>query len=132
MHSLTVVPLGCSLILNLSRLRDSKPVAFLVPYLSIILMALLMRQAQSKEVDPICTYGNHTECATFSITSLGHLAIILGHTWLTEHNPEVNWCSGEVSMTRCPESCGVKPVREGDRIFPRAVYIFMPLSTHKV
>src|SRR3979490_3149819 len=63
-----------------------------------------------EEVDLICTYGNHTECATFSITSLGHLAIILGHTWLTEHNPEVNWHSGEVSMTRCPESCGVKPV----------------------
>src|SRR3979490_3075309 len=65
-----------------------------------------------EEVDLICTYGNHTECATFSITSLGHLAIILGHTWLTEHNPEVNWHSGEVSMTHCPESCGVKPVRK--------------------
>src|SRR3979490_902645 len=58
-----------------------------------------------EEVDLICTYGNHTEHATFSITSLGHLAIILGHTWLTEHNPEVNWRSGEISMTRCPESC---------------------------
>src|SRR3979490_395784 len=63
-----------------------------------------------EEVYLICTYGNHTERATFSITSLGHLAIILGHTWLTEHNPEVNWSSGEVSMTHCPESCGVKPV----------------------
>src|SRR3979490_479844 len=62
------------------------------------------------EVDLICAYGNHTEYATFSVTSLGHLAIILGHTWLTEHNPEVNRCSGEVKMTCCPESCGVKPV----------------------
>ena len=56
-----------------------------------------------EEVDLICAYGNHTEHATFSVTSLVHLAIILGHTWLTEHNPEVNWHSGEVRMTRCPE-----------------------------
>src|SRR3979490_2241724 len=48
-----------------------------------------------EEVDLICAYRNHTERATFSVTSLGHLAIILGHTWLTEHNPEVDWCSGE-------------------------------------
>src|SRR3979490_2479193 len=58
-----------------------------------------------EEVDLICTYGNHTEHATFSITSLGHLAIILGHTWLTEHNSEVNWRSGEVSKTPCPKHC---------------------------
>src|SRR3979490_3031757 len=51
-----------------------------------------------EEVDLICAYGNHTEHTTFSITSLGHLAIILGHTWLTEQNPEVNWHSGEVRM----------------------------------
>src|SRR3979490_179666 len=63
-----------------------------------------------EEVDLICTYGDHTEQATFSATSLGPLAIILGHTWLTEHNPEVNWRTGEVKMTYCPEPCGIKPV----------------------
>ena len=30
-------------------------------------------------------------------------------------------------------SCGtMEYTREGDRIFPRAIYIFIPLSTHKV
>jgi hypothetical protein len=63
-----------------------------------------------EEVDLICTYGDHTECATFSVTSLGHLAIILGHTWVVKHNPEVDWHIGEVKMTCCPESCSVKPI----------------------
>ena len=40
-----------------------------------------------EEVDLICTFGDHTEHATFLVTRLGRLAIILGHTWLVEHNP---------------------------------------------
>ena len=60
-------------------------------------------------MDLICTFGNHTEHATFSITSLGQLAIILGHTWLVEHDPEVDWRTGDVNITHCPESCGVRP-----------------------
>ena len=62
-----------------------------------------------EEVDLICTFGNHTEHATYSVTSLGRLAIILGHTWLVEHNPEVDWCTGNIKMTYCPESCGMRP-----------------------
>ena len=60
-----------------------------------------------EEVDLICTFGDHTERATLLVTSIGQLAIILGHPWLVEHNPEVNWRTGEVKMTRCPESCGM-------------------------
>ena len=63
-----------------------------------------------EEVDLICTFGNHTERATFSVTSLGQLAIILGHTWLVEHNPEIDWCTGNIRMTCCPKSCGMRPV----------------------
>ena len=63
-----------------------------------------------EEVELICTYGDHTEHATFLVTSLGSLSIILGHTWLVKHNPDVNWHTGQVKMTQCPESCGVKPI----------------------
>jgi len=31
--------------------------------------------------------------------------MILGLPWLQEHNPEVNWVTGEVKMSRCPEKC---------------------------
>jgi len=31
--------------------------------------------------------------------------MILGLPWLWEHNPEINWSSGEVKMSRCLEKC---------------------------
>jgi len=34
--------------------------------------------------------------------------------WLEHHNPEIDWKTGEVKMTRCPEECGKqwRPVQE--------------------
>ena len=32
--------------------------------------------------------------------------IVLGHTWLAEHNPDINWRTGEVKLTQCPNYCG--------------------------
>jgi len=31
--------------------------------------------------------------------------MILGYTWLKDHNPEVNWQTGEVQMNCCPPRC---------------------------
>ena len=30
----------------------------------------------------------------------------LGMPWLARHNPEIDWRTGEVKMTRCLEECG--------------------------
>ena len=38
------------------------------------------------------------------------MGIILGHTWLIKHNPEIDWQTGEVKMSCCPNSCGNRPV----------------------
>ena len=35
-------------------------------------------------------------------------SIILGISWLACHNPEIDWKTGEVQMTRCPDECGKK------------------------
>ena len=32
--------------------------------------------------------------------------VILGMLWLACHNPEIDWRTEEVKMTRCPEKCG--------------------------
>ena len=32
--------------------------------------------------------------------------VILRMPWLACHNPEINWRTREVKMTRCPEECG--------------------------
>ena len=37
-----------------------------------------------KEANLICTFRDHSERATFLVTSLGSMGIILGHTWLIE------------------------------------------------
>ena len=32
----------------------------------------------------------------------------IGIPWLGRHNPEIDWKTGEVKMTRCPDKCGKK------------------------
>ena len=32
--------------------------------------------------------------------------------WLHKHNPEVDWETGKVEMTRCPQECNVSERRE--------------------
>ena len=33
-------------------------------------------------------------------------SVILGMPWLGHHNPEIDWKTGKIKMTRCPEECG--------------------------
>ena len=49
---------------------------------------------------------------TFHIMSIGWTTIILGHTWLMEHNPKIDWCTREVTMTYCPSSCRTRTTPE--------------------
>ena len=56
-------------------------------------------------VDVVLRYNDHSERAPFAVTSLGKQKMILGYTWLREHNPEVDWQSGTVKMSRCPARC---------------------------
>jgi len=56
-------------------------------------------------VDLILRYWNHLEQTLFAVTGLGKQKLILGHSWLWKHNPEINWVTGEVKMSRCPPRC---------------------------
>jgi len=40
------------------------------------------------------------------VCDLGKTEVILDMPWLAAHNPEINWETGEVKMTRCPPLCG--------------------------
>jgi hypothetical protein len=55
--------------------------------------------------EAVLQFRDHSEWATFAVTGLGKQDIILGLTWLREHNPEVDWQSNEVKMSRCPNHC---------------------------
>src|SRR5882724_11703157 len=36
---------------------------------------------------------------------ISQTTVILGHTWLMEHNPDIYWCMGDIHMTRCLATC---------------------------
>jgi len=59
----------------------------------------------SEVVELIIRYENHSERALFAVTGLGRQNLILGITWLREHNPEIDWRTGKVEMTRCLPRC---------------------------
>ena len=60
-------------------------------------------------------YKNHVERMKMDICDLGKTEVILGMPWLQAYNPEINWETGEVKMTRCPPLCGGNKRREEKR-----------------
>ena len=50
-------------------------------------------------------YLGHREELTAEVTNLGKNSLILGYTWLQKHNPSIDWRSGVIKFTRCPQSC---------------------------
>jgi len=53
-------------------------------------------------------YKDHMERMRMNVCDLGKTEVILGMPWLAAHNPEINWETGEVKMTKCPPLCGRK------------------------
>jgi len=58
-------------------------------------------------------YKGHIERMRMDVCDLGKTEVILGMPWLVAHNPEINWETGEVKMTRCPPLCGGKSQKRG-------------------
>src|SRR3979490_184533 len=56
--------------------------------------------ALSEVADVTLRYNGHSEQALFAVTQLGSQQMILGFTWLKEHNPEVNWQTKSIKMSR--------------------------------
>ena len=51
-------------------------------------------------------YQGHREKMEIDVIKGQKWMVILGMLWLAYHNPEIDWRTGEVKMTRCPEECG--------------------------
>src|SRR5260221_9710632 len=52
-----------------------------------------------EEVEVILWYGQHMEKVCLIVTNLGQQTVIIGHSWLTHHNPEVDWACQNVTMS---------------------------------
>src|SRR5258708_3880466 len=59
----------------------------------------------TEEVHITLHFRHHSKRAHLAVANLRQQMVIIGHSWLTLHNPEVDWVSQKVSMTRCPPSC---------------------------
>jgi len=62
----------------------------------------------TNQVEVNVYYKSYVERMRMNVCNLGRTDIILGMLWLQRHNPEINWETGEVKMTRCPPICGRK------------------------
>ena len=51
-------------------------------------------------------YQGHRERTEIDVIGGQKWMVILGMPWLACHNPEIDWKTGEVKMTRCPEEYG--------------------------
>jgi len=49
--------------------------------------------------------GKHAKKLWCAVTCLGKVLLILGHTWLQKHNPDIDWVTGKVYLTWCPPEC---------------------------
>ena len=51
-------------------------------------------------------YQGHRERTEIDVIGEQKWTVILGMPWLACYNPEIDWRTGEVKITRCPEECG--------------------------
>jgi len=59
----------------------------------------------SKVVDVVLYYKTHSKRMLLAVFSLRRQNMILGYTWLKDHNLEINWQTGEVQMNQYPSRC---------------------------
>ena len=68
-------------------------------------MKKLERLMQVRNVDGSFNKG-HVERTEIDVIGGQKWSVILGMPWLAHHNPEIDWKTEEVKMTRCLEECG--------------------------
>ena len=51
-------------------------------------------------------YQWHQERTEIDVIGGQKWTVILGMSWLACHNPEIDWKTEEVKITRCPKECG--------------------------
>ena len=67
----------------------------------------LPRISHATEPLTLITSGNHTEIISFLLMDSPLAPVVLGHPWLIQHNPRIDWHNNSISTwsNRCHESC---------------------------
>ena len=75
--------------------------------------------AITHQVEVNMYYKGHVERMRMDVCDLGKTNVILGMPWLQAHNPEIDWETREVKITRCLPLCSrMRPrgVEKGKRV----------------
>ncbi len=83
----------------------------------------------TKYAEILLKIGDHSERIDLAVTDLGDKQIFLGHDWLAQHNPIINWKTGGLMFARCkccnnpfvlpdadPDNKWDEELKEGDTI----------------
>jgi hypothetical protein len=62
--------------------------------------------------DVILHYEHHSERTQLAVTHIGKQSLISGYNWLQNHNPEINWQTKDIKMSRCPLQCSTCRVED--------------------
>ena len=62
--------------------------------------------AITHQVEVNMYHKSYVERMRIDVCDLGRTDVILDMLWLQVHNPEINWKTGKVKMTRYPPICG--------------------------
>jgi len=50
------------------------------------------------------TIQDHIEEINFAVSDIGNSDVYIGHDWLKQHNPTVDWINSRIFMNRCPHT----------------------------
>src|ERR1700731_4610428 len=84
------------------------------PLLNLITMYNVDR-SQNREgkirfgIELLVKVGDHHEWVHFLLGKIQSHKVILGHDWLKQHNPDIDWKKAELSLTHCPPQCSPSP-----------------------
>jgi hypothetical protein len=92
---------GCFIDIEWAKLNNipMHPLTKLIPVYNVDGTA---NDAITDIADVVLCYKNHSEQTQLAVTHLGKQSLILGYNWLRNHNPEINWQTKDVKMSRCP------------------------------
>jgi hypothetical protein len=57
----------------------------------------------------VVTINDHQHTQNFLVTNIGRQNMIIGHSFLRFHNPDIDWKNDKIYFTCCPKSCLIQP-----------------------
>ena len=102
-----LVDSGCTHMgINKQLVKDKRIQTKLIDFSFKVFNADRTKNREVTKVAPLeIEINKHKKTLEAVVTDLDRTDMFLGHDWLVEHNPEVNWRNGTIKFMRCPGNC---------------------------